>query len=100
MPDNTTDEGRDLKVYFDDLRDGPTGWITVRDPMRLKILLTQGRVCELSLDYNLGIHAEDGLAIVRWMVAEKTWPTKEPIVHSIHPRSLLMQTLIKEHFPK
>lgn len=58
-----------LKVFLDDCRDAPWGWIrtvTVEDTVRL---LETGLVEELSLDHDLGATdpSHDGYAVLNWI---------------------------------
>jgi hypothetical protein len=43
-----------VKVYLDDERVAPAGWVQVRWPEEAIVLLQTGRVTELSLDHDLG----------------------------------------------
>ena len=43
-----------MKVYLDDTRPAPPGWILVRWPEEAIALLEAGEVTDLSLDHNLG----------------------------------------------
>ena len=43
-----------MKVFLDDERDAPPGWILIRDPDELIKLIYDGKVLELSLDNDLG----------------------------------------------
>jgi hypothetical protein len=50
-----------MKVYLDDCRPTPVGWIGCRWPSEVVDLLLAGSVTDLSLDHDLG-DAEDSLA--------------------------------------
>ena len=43
-----------LRVYLDDERPTPAGWVGLRWPDEVITLLEQGEVAELSLDHDLG----------------------------------------------
>ena len=44
-----------MKVYLDDLRTPPDGWVLVQWPEEAIELLETGEVTELSLDHDLGV---------------------------------------------
>jgi len=44
-----------VKVFLDDVREAPAGWIRCRTPDEVIVLLETGDVEELSLDHDLGL---------------------------------------------
>jgi hypothetical protein len=60
-----------MKIYLDDMRAAPTGWILVKTvPETLEALRT-GEVTELSLDHDLGDdEAGTGYDVILWIEKE------------------------------
>ena len=57
-----------VKVFLDDERPTPEGWISVRWPEEAIALLRTGKVEELSLDHDLGDDARGtGYDVVLWI---------------------------------
>lgn len=57
-----------MKVYLDDNRPAPVGWILVRTADEAIGTLRQGNVTEMSLDYDLGDpHFGTGLDVLEWL---------------------------------
>ena len=58
-----------MKVYLDDVRPTPTGWIRTYTSDETINLLKTGRVTDLSLDHDLGyLNDEDtGYKVVLWL---------------------------------
>ena len=57
-----------MKVYLDDERETPQGWVRVYWPDEAIALLEQGTVKEISLDHDLGDDARGtGYDVVRWI---------------------------------
>ena len=44
-----------MKVYLDDVRDAPPGWVRAHMPEEVIALLRSSSVTELSLDHDLGL---------------------------------------------
>lgn len=83
-----------MKVWLDDVREAPEGWIHVRTPEEVIDLLRTGTVKELSLDHDLGLASDEaertGYDVLRWLeeaVATGAWPFPLPEirVHSANP---------------
>lgn len=56
-----------MKVYLDDERTTPEGWVrTYNVPETIKLLET-GQVEELSLDHDLGTGVQDGQGVTLWL---------------------------------
>lgn len=75
-----------MKVYLDDERKAPAGWIQVRWPQDAIALLKQGKVEEISLDHDLGDDARGtGYDVLLWLeeqVATKRFKPPEIHVHT------------------
>jgi predicted RNA-binding Zn-ribbon protein involved in translation (DUF1610 family) len=97
------DELRDqLRIWLDDSRPAPPGWLRVTTVQSAQKLLEAGLVLEISLDYDLGWCAEclekgdhlkrsgarhcphmlTGYDLVAWMADTRHWSKHPPIVHS------------------
>jgi len=80
------DSERKMKVYLDDERIAPDGWIQVRWPEDAIRLLESGEVTELSLDHDLGDDAHGtGYDVVLWIeeaVATRGFRPPSVKVHS------------------
>jgi len=96
------DIGQTLRVWLDDSRPAPTGWLHLRSVPAVQQLLTAGVVRELSLDHDLGWcadcirdgahlrqsghrhcpHTPTGYDLCVWMADTGTWPAVPPAVHS------------------
>jgi len=83
-----------MKVYLDDVREAPDGWVRTHTPSETIELLGTGRVRELSLDHDLGFHADGtemtGYSVLSWLEAEiahERWPFPMPTIriHSANP---------------
>ncbi|WP_338042106.1 cyclic-phosphate processing receiver domain-containing protein [Myxococcus stipitatus] len=75
-----------LKVYLDDERPTPTGWVSARWPEDVITLLEGGQVDELSLDHDLGDDAHGtGYDVLLWLeeaVATRGFVPPRVRVHS------------------
>ena len=57
-----------MKLFLDDEREAPMGWVRVRWPGEAIELLKTGRVTDLSLDHDLGDDERGtGYDVVRWI---------------------------------
>jgi hypothetical protein len=83
-----------VRVWLDDLREAPPGWVRVRTPEEAIALLETGEVTEMSLDHDLGLldgeRERTGYDVLLWLereVAEGRWvsPLPEIRVHSANP---------------
>ncbi len=87
-----------MKVYLDDKRVPPEGWILVKWPFEAIELLKTGKVTHLSLDHDLGapvsIHcstsANTGMEVLEWLEKEigcGDWTKPLPVItiHSMNP---------------
>lgn len=75
-----------MKIYLDDERPTPSGWIGCRWPKEVIDLLQIGGVTHLSLDHDLGDDARGtGYDVVLWIeeqVATTDFQPPEIVVHS------------------
>jgi hypothetical protein len=94
--------GRTLRVWLDDSRPAPVGWLHLRSVAAAQQLLQANVVRELSLDYDLGWcaacirdgahlrataqrhcpHTATGYDLCLWMANTGAWPAVPPAVHS------------------
>ena len=78
-----------VKVYLDDSRPTPAGWVPARWPDEVIRLLEQGNVAELSLDHDLGDDAHGtGYDVLVWLeeaVATRGFHPPRISVHSANP---------------
>lgn len=63
-----------MKVFLDDERPVPEGWILCRWPEEVIALLQTGQVTDLSLDHDLGDDEHGtGYDVILWMEEEVAW---------------------------
>lgn len=78
-----------MRVFLDDERSAPAGWVQVRWPEEAIRLLETGDVCEISLDHDLGDDAHGtGYDVVLWIeeaVAQRHFRPPVIHVHSANP---------------
>jgi hypothetical protein len=86
-----------MRIYFDDVRDGPAGWVTVRTAGEVYDLIKHGIVAAVSLDHDVGKDPVTGEEYVNGydltkMVTEEFATGKLPVehipeftVHSMNP---------------
>jgi hypothetical protein len=109
-----------FNLYVDDVRQAPDGWRVARTIADAKLLLSTNEVDACSLDHDMGAcvectknethvgatwsnwcsHAEDGSALVRWLIETGHWPKQCPTVHSMNPvGAKRMREDIARYFP-
>ena len=75
-----------MKVYLDDERHGPDGWVQVRWPSEAIELLQKGGVTDISLDHDLGNDERGtGYDVILWIeeaVATRGFSPPRITVHS------------------
>ncbi len=75
-----------MKVYLDDERPVPLGWVGVRWPEEAILLLEGGQVTDLSLDHDLGDDARGtGYTVLLWLeeaVAVRGFVPPRIVVHT------------------
>ena len=78
-----------MRVYLDDERVAPAGWVQVRWPDEAIALLQAGGVEELSLDHDLGDDQRGtGYDVLTWLeeaVALRSFKPPRIAVHSANP---------------
>ena len=83
-----------MRVYLDDTREAPAGWVRAHTPEEVIELLRSGSVEALSLDHDLGLTSDagerTGYDVLRWLekaVATGAWvlPLPEIRIHSANP---------------
>jgi hypothetical protein len=74
-----------IKLYMDDWRECPEGWLLARTVDQAKWYILNADVYDCSLDHDMGNGYPNGTDIVRWMVETGNWPKKKPNVHSDNP---------------
>ena len=66
--------GDRVRVWLDDFRDAPPGWVRTFTPEQVIGLLALGNVTEISLDHDLGLDAAEpertGYDVLLWLEAE------------------------------
>ena len=114
-----------MKIWLDDIRPAPEGWIHVKTVDEAKSLLERGIVQAASLDHDLGAcnhclqgksseqwleennyasmphcdHFGTGYTLVCWMEETGHWPKMKPTVHSANPAGKLKMVLaINKHY--
>ena len=79
-----------MKIWLDDIREVPNGYIHVRSVNNAKFVINQcierGYGMELDLDHDLGDYAGDGgdaICLVRWLAENEIYPTVK--LHTMNP---------------
>src|SRR4051812_34828098 len=76
-----------MKVYLDDERTPPTGWVRIRWPDEAIRLLEMGVVTELSLDHDLGNdNRGTGYTVIQWLEEAVARGFKPPVI-TVHTAS-------------
>ena len=83
-----------MKLWLDDVREAPEGWVHVKTPEEAIEFLRSGEVEEISLDHDLGLATTEsertGNDVLVWLeqaVATGAWSHAVPLinVHSANP---------------
>ena len=81
---------RNLKVWLDDLRPAPEGWVRVLWPSEAIELLKTGAVAELSLDHDLGDDSRGtGYDVLVWLEEQVALQGFEPPAIVIHSANVV-----------
>lgn len=89
-----------IKLWLDDVRPAPPGWLHVETAAKALAYLSSGLVTHASLDHDLGESRMDGTWLVRVMVTNNFWPTIECNVHSANPMAAKrMRDIIESEGP-
>jgi len=74
-----------MKVYLDDERPAPAGWMQVRWPEEVICLLQTGQVTDVSLDHDLGDDQRGtGYDVIRWIEDQVAFHDFTPPCLSVH----------------
>lgn len=71
-----------VRLWLDDLRPAPEGWLWVKTVEQAIDVLKQGQVTEASLDNDLGPEETEGRRLVLWMAEHEIWPSRRLQIHS------------------
>lgn len=83
-----------IKLWHDDVRPAPDGWVWARTNDDAKVILLAGGVTDISMDHDLGTDDagpdpdNTGLDLVDWMCANDLVP-KNVTIHSWNPQGAL-----------
>lgn len=73
-----------MKIFLDDVRPAPEGWVRVFTPEEAIAYLWRGKVEEISLDHDLGLDGlRNGEMVLRW-IEEQVYRTVGFVVPKIH----------------
>ena len=97
-----------MKVYLDDERPTPEGWVGTRWPDETIEKLETGEVTHLSLDHDLGgwnmVNEPTGMDVLLWLedqIGRELWKFPLPLItlHTANPaaRQRMKQALCKIH---
>jgi hypothetical protein len=97
-------EGCTVKVFLDDERVTPEGWVAARWPEEVIALLETGQVTALSLDHDLGddVHGT-GYDVLCWLeeaVATRGFIPPSIRIHSANPSARQKMTLAVERIER
>ncbi len=84
------DDADAMKVWLDDRREPPAGWIWVKTPVETIALLEAGAVEELSLDHDLGLWDDDGREQTGYDVL--LWIEEQVVIHGFRPPVLAVHS--------
>ncbi len=73
----------DLKVFLDDIREAPPGWVRTVSVKDTIILLATGRVTHVSLDHDLG-EIGKGYDVVLWIEEKVATSNYIPPIMTVH----------------
>lgn len=78
-----------MKIYLDDERNTPLGWVRCYWPSEVITLIVQGGVSIVSLDHDLGDDDITGYDVVTWLeeqvYSDPSFIPPEIVVHSANP---------------
>src|SRR3989338_6021316 len=95
-----------MKLWLDDTRPAPKGWVWAKSAEEAKAYLILGIGERLSLDHDLGGDPvngkyQDGGDLAKWMARTNFWPRRKPRVHSAHPVGAgKIRSIIERKWPK
>lgn len=74
-----------MKLWLDDIREAPKGWVWAKTITEAQEYLKTGTVTHASLDNDLGDTAiPEGRKLVLWMAENDIWPSESCVVHSMN----------------
>lgn len=78
-----------MKIFLDDTRSAPQGWILARWPEDVIKAIRTGGVSEISLDHDLGegsdlAHPRTGMDVLNWLEREVLTNNLKPPLIRIH----------------
>lgn len=74
-----------MKLYLDDMRPAPNGWVLVTTPEAAIELIDRGGVEEISLDYDLGLDdMRSGYMVALWLEEQVHYNAMTPPKISLH----------------
>ena len=89
------------KLYLDDIRPCPEGYILVRNYDDCVTLLENGIFEEVSLDYSLGYGYKTGFDVLVWLNNHREHLPKKINIHSTHPYGVsMMKNFILKYLPE
>jgi hypothetical protein len=90
-----------MKLWLDDVRPAPDGWVHAKTGEEAIDILKQGQVTQMSFDHDLGIGRINGYEVAKWVeamaVTGQLPQIKRLSVHSANPvgRDRIVQALRK-----
>lgn len=82
-------KGLTLKIFLDDERSAPEGWVQCHWPNEVIELLMKEQVTHLSLDHDLGDDVKGtGYTVLQWIEEQVVWADYIPpqlIIHTANP---------------
>ena len=74
-----------MKLFLDDVREEPEGWIKVDTPEKAIKVLKMGHVTEISLDHDLGLPEPDnGYKVLLWIEEQVATNGMKPPLMKVH----------------
>jgi len=73
-----------MKIFLDDVRTTPDGWVRCYYPKEVITLLKNHRVTEISLDHDLGYTTETGYDVLLWIEEQVVLNSYKPPKIYIH----------------
>jgi len=88
----TIQEAAGIKVFLDDERQTPQGWVRTYTPSETIDLLKSGDVIELSLDHDLGLFVDDGEVtgydVLLWIEEQQMFNNFDPPALRVHSANI------------
>ena len=82
-----------MRVWLDDLRNEPVGWVRCRTPEEVIRLLQSGRVEEISLDHDLGLldgeREQTGYDVLLWIEQQVAVAGFRPPLMHVHSANIV-----------